>query len=279
MRIKSAVARRVRPMVGPRVWAVLRDVDRELRSARQRRAAERRAALELAAISGDLNQLAVHFGTDKFGVHRYTPHYQRHLSHLRLRPINLLEIGIGGYSKAGQGGASLRMWKQYFGKGTIYGLDVADKSFVEEPRISTFKGNQADADLLKRIVTQIGRLDVVIDDGSHRSEHTLATFQTLFPLLADDGIYVIEDTQTSYWPERGGSEDRQATDTTMGLVKRLVDGLNYEEFLDEAYEPTYSDLHVVGVHAYHNLVFIDKDTMSRALARQGYLRSDLSLSR
>jgi hypothetical protein len=26
----------------------------------------------------------------------------------------------------------------------------------------------------------------------------------LFPLLADNVIYVVEGTRTSYWPERGG---------------------------------------------------------------------------
>ena len=31
----------------------------------------------------DLTALATHFGTDKWGVHRYTPHYERHLQHLR----------------------------------------------------------------------------------------------------------------------------------------------------------------------------------------------------
>jgi hypothetical protein len=44
----------------------------------------------------------------------------------------------------------------------------------------------------------------------------------------------------------------------MALVKRLIDGLNYVEFLDEAYEPTYTDLHVTAVSCYHNLVFIQK---------------------
>ena len=56
----------------------------------------------------------------------------------------------------------------------------------------------------------------------------------------------------------GWSEDRDAPDTTMGLVKRLVDGLNHEEFVDEDYQPTYADRHVGGVHCYHNLVILEK---------------------
>ena len=44
----------------------------------------------------------------------------------------------------------------------------------------------------------------------------------------------------------------------MAMVKRLVDGLNFEEFLDETYEPTYTDLNVRAVHCYDNLVVIEK---------------------
>ena len=46
----------------------------------------------------------------------------------------------------------------------------------------------------------------------------------------------------------------------MALVKDLLDGLHYEEFafLDPGYKPTYTDLHVIGVHVYHNLVIIEK---------------------
>ena len=43
----------------------------------------------------------------------------------------------------------------------------------------------------------------------------------------------------------------------MALVKSLVDGLNYEEWLNEAV-PSYSDQHITAVHSYHNLVVIQK---------------------
>jgi hypothetical protein len=37
-----------------------------------------------------------------------------------------------------------------------------------------------------------------------------------------------------------------------------VDGLNYEEFLIEGYQPTYYDTNVVSLHFYHNLAVIGK---------------------
>jgi hypothetical protein len=296
--IRRAVVRDVvQPVIGEDAWQRLRKAQRELRRTRARRAKVRarvrelkrqlreeellaaakrlekqRAGRELARMSDDLTLLAKHFRTDKWGDHRYTPHYQHHLAHLRDRPMSLLEIGIGGYARAGDGGGSLRMWKHFFPLANIYGLDVEDKSFVEEPRIRAFQGDQSDRDLLHRIVAEIGRPNVIIDDGSHRPEHVIATFETLFPLLADDGIYVVEDTQTSYWPEWGGHEDPDNPTTSMAMLKRLADGLNYEEYVDDAYEPSFTDRFVVGVHFYHNLVFIEKGTNAEGTRRRRILR-------
>jgi demethylmacrocin O-methyltransferase len=127
--------------------------------------------------------------------------------------------------------------------------------------------------VLRKIFDEAGEIKVVIDDGSHRPEHIRETFRILFPLLADDGFYAIEDTQTSYWPEFGGSEDRHDTSTTMALVKDLLDGLNFEEYVDESYQPTYTDLHVKSVHCYHNLVVIEKGDNREGTNRRKALRS------
>ncbi len=213
--------------------------------------------------SRDLPRLARWFGTDKEGGHHYTQHYQRHFAPLRRKPLNLLEIGIGGDSSPQRGGQSLRMWKAYFPQARIFGVDIYDKSCHEEPRIKTFRGDQVDAKFLRGLVRQIGTPDIIIDDGSHRNEHVIATFHILFPLLGPNGIYVIEDLQTSYWTQDvgdgwDGSTDLAAPHTSMNFLKSLVDGLNYEEFVADDYTPTYFDRHIVAVHFYHNLVFIYK---------------------
>lgn len=255
--LRRAAVKTVKPLVSDRVWEVLKRAGRAGRSTPEppqlTPAQERRRALRAM----DLTELALHFGTDKAGKHHYTQHYERHLGHLKNDSFTLLEIGIGGYRKQGRGGSSLRMWKHFFPKAQIVGLDIEDKSFVEAARITTYQGSQTDAELLRRIERESGGVKVLIDDGSHRPEHIRETFGIFFPLLADDGIYVIEDTQTSYWPRWGGSTDLHSPDTTMALVKDLLDGLNHEEFEGD-HVPSYSDQHVVAVHAYHNLVFIEK---------------------
>jgi len=205
----------------------------------------------------NLKILATLADTDKWNDHGYVQHYQTHFHNIRKERLNVLEIGIGGYNSPWRGGESLRMWKAYFPNGQIYGLDIEDKSAHAERRIKVFQGSQVDKDLLQRISSAAGGFDIVIDDGSHRNEHVIYTFQTLFPLLRIPGTYVIEDTQTSYWPSYGGGDGSDRT--SVGFAKNLIDGVNYREFLEDSYKPSYLDQHIVSLHFYHNLIFIYKD--------------------
>ncbi|GAB2780524.1 hypothetical protein GCM10027020_37570 [Nocardioides salsibiostraticola] len=220
----------------------------------------------------NLTELATEFRTDKHGTHFYTPHYQRYFRHLRREAITVLEIGVGGYDRYQKGGGSLRMWKWFFPQAQIIGLDIEDKSFVDEPRVRTVIGSQTDESVLHQIIEDEGAPMVVIDDGSHVPADIIATFAMLFPLLPDGAVYAIEDTQTSYWPEWGGQIDRDAEGTTMWLVRQLIDGLNHEEFLDEDYAPSYSDRHVVAVHCFHNLVIIEKGVNDEGSNKRNVLR-------
>jgi len=203
--------------------------------------------------------LATIYGSDKWGTHSYASHYARHFRHLRRKKITLLEIGIGGYDDPKRGGASLRMWRRYFPNAQIVGLDYFDKSPHAERRIRIYRGDQSDENILRKIVADVGPPDIIIDDGSHVNQHVIKSFEVLFPLLADEGIYVVEDTQTAYWPDFGGSsDDLLHAPTSMCLVKRLVDCLNYEEFIRPGYVPSYYDRNITSLHFYHNLVFIQK---------------------
>lgn len=204
----------------------------------------------------NLPQLARLYGTDKWGNHWYAQHYQRHFEALRRRPITILEIGIGGENKPGAGGASLKMWKRFFPKAAVFGVDLYDKSNLEEDRIRILQGDQSDAGFLRELVAQTGPLDIVVDDGSHRPEHIIATFEALFPEVKAGGFYAVEDLQTSYWPDFGGDPDVEAPHTSMNFLKRLADAVNWQEIPGREEGPY--DRWVRGVHFYHNLAIVDK---------------------
>jgi hypothetical protein len=88
-----------------------------------------------------------------------------------------------------------------------------------------FIGSQDDPEFLVRTVASIGRPDIVLDDGSHVAEHQKASFETLFPLLKEGGLYVIEDTHTSYWTETyNGGYGRAGT--AVELSKSFIDDMH-----------------------------------------------------
>lgn len=207
----------------------------------------------------NLERLARIYRSDKALGHSYASHYQNYFRKFRYKKVKLLEIGVGGYSYPHLGGNSLRMWKKYFPFGRIFSFDIHDKTSFEERRIRIFCGSQVDEEFLERLTEETGPLDIIIDDGSHQNEHVIKTFQFLFPKLNDGGIYVIEDTQTSYWKEFGGdSEDLEKHGTMMNYFKKLTDCLNYEELVRPGYTPSYLDKNIVGIHFYHNLIIIEK---------------------
>jgi hypothetical protein len=242
------------------VFELLKRTLRTRLSPEQRAALKQRLAGPLPVFySGNLRRLAQIYGSDKWDEHWYWQHYEHHFAPLRNKNITLLEIGIGGYGDPKSGGGSLRMWRSYFPKGRICGIDIVNKNPHDEGRIHTFQGDQGDEEFLKRVVALIGKPDIIIDDGSHINKHVSKTFHILFPLLADRGLYVVEDTQTSYWPNYGGSsEDLLGAPTSMCMLEGLVDGINHAEFIRPGYQPSYFDQHIVSMHFYHNIVFVYK---------------------
>ncbi|MFD0900466.1 hypothetical protein [Actinomadura sediminis] len=209
----------------------------------------------------DLGELSTRYLSDKWGgLHWFTPHYERHFGAIRHERLRILEIGIGGYEGRSTGGGSLLMWRRYFPRALIFGIDVFDKSGLDQPRIKTLRGDQNDAEWLAEINREYGPFDIIIDDGSHVNQHVLNSFSALFRHLRTGGTYVIEDMWTSYCPGYGGDDsDTAGPSTSIGLLKSLVDLLHHEEHRNAAgaaEDGTASMLH--GIHLYRNLAFIDK---------------------
>lgn len=205
-----------------------------------------------------LTEIGQAFNCDKVTRHHFDSVYDRHFGELREQNLSILEIGIGGESYE-EGGASLKMWAEYFANSHIYGIDIYDKSFLNAPRISTFVCDQGDQAGLERLATEIGPFDIVIDDGSHVSEKTLLSLFTLFRLLKPGGLYVIEDIQTAYWPQYGGSSMMGPfKETTMTWLKTMLDCVNACEILWPNHPALRSGFEASEVHVYHNIAFIKK---------------------
>lgn len=198
------------------------------------------------ALAPSLNALAMLWGTDKApGYHGYTRHYARHLRDRRRSVKCVLEIGIGDGADPRAGGNSLRMWRNYFPRATIYGVDLYEKWLDSEARIATLKADQSDPTALRLAVNQCPAFDLVIDDGSHVGSHIITAFEVLFPLVRLGGYYAIEDLETSYLPAYDGGPPG-TSDTAAALAKSLLDDVNV------------GPRPIAAVHAYRGLVLIEK---------------------
>jgi hypothetical protein len=128
----------------------------------------------------------------KFNKFRHYPAiYERYFSRYVGTDVTFLELGV-------QRGGSLQVWKEYFGdKATILGVDIKEKTYFEEDQIKVFIGSQDDTSFLEDICKNYS-LDIVVDDCSHFAKQTTISFETLFPKLKSDGIYLVEDLYASY---------------------------------------------------------------------------------
>lgn len=159
-----------------------------------------------------LHELGLQYQTDK-AVHKYLDVYSSVFEPLRLHPINLLEVGV--YQ-----GASIRMWKDYFINGNIYGLDIIDKTHLIEERISIEKGSQeSKKDLLDCFPGKT--FQIIIDDGGHGMLHQQNSLIYLFNRLERGGYYIIEDLHTSYLLHRQKSHNPTNSKTTLNLLYEL----------------------------------------------------------
>ena len=87
-------------------------------------------------------------------------------------------------------------------------------------------GDQSDPEFLQSLVDEFGEFDLVLDDGSHHVSHVNKTFQYLYPRIAKNGTYFIEDTHAAYWSSHGGSMDNP--ETINNVSKSMVDKINAE---------------------------------------------------
>ncbi len=152
----------------------------------------------------------------------YLNMYERLFEPLRHKPLRLLEIGV-------QNGGSLEIWAKYFEHAReITGVDIdqaVGRLTFDDERIGVIV---ADATNPEWSATLKATLDIVIDDGSHRSGDMIKSFLLLFPKLARDGIYVVEDMHASYFPELQGGLFTPGS--AMSFFKRLADVVNHEHW-------------------------------------------------
>ena len=146
-------------------------------------------------------------GSTYKAAHYYTRVYERVLPP-RDTTINLLEIGLSRDGTAMM--PSMRVWREYYGlDARLFGIDIRPGFHrFNDPAGNLWIGigdQSSPASLLNVVQEQWGgpQFDVIIDDGSHASQHQQVTLNTLWHFLKPGGLYVIEDLHSQPKGDRG----------------------------------------------------------------------------
>jgi hypothetical protein len=173
-----------------------------------------------------------HVGSDKGtetghgggAPHCYALEYYHLFKEFAEEEFDLLEIGLDTLSMESglpKDAPSLRAWRAFLPRATIYGFDINDFSFFEQEATFTFQGDQSSRDDIARFLEVHGRPEfkVVLDDGSHASSHQQISLASLFPAVEPGGLYIIEDL---------GWQPVEETPKTLDVLQEFVETSKFE---------------------------------------------------
>lgn len=161
--------------------------------------------------------------SDKWSL--YLSEYDRLFNSYRDKPIRLLEIGI-------QNGGSLEIWSKFFKNASaLIGCDInSDCGLLnyDDSRIEIIIGDVNSPEVREQLLQLSPQFDIIVDDGSHLSSDIIKSFALYFPLVAEGGVFIVEDLHCSYWSQfEGGLFDPYSS---ISLFKHLADVINHQHW-------------------------------------------------
>ena len=195
-----------------------------------------------------------HIGNGILKWSHYPEIYDKHFNKYRDLPINFLEICI-------LNGGSLKIWEKYFPKDKIFAIDIDEKcKQYETDRTKIFIGDQADKSFLRNVKAHIPQLDILLDDGGHKADQQINTFEEMYYHVRSPGIYLIEDIELNY------RQDKKPGNF-MDYMKDKIDELNIRRTMPvkQSLSHQWKDLEIRftsktnSINFYDNVVVLEKE--------------------
>lgn len=183
--------------------------------------------------------------------------YEKYFSKFVNQKPVMVEVGV-------QFGGSMQLWKEYFGPGAeIYGIDHAKEILdLDINGVKLFVGDQQNNEFWKNFLSTIPQINCFVDDGGHKMKQQIVTLMNVWPKMADGGVYICEDTHTSYWDHYEGGF--QHPSSMIEFSKQLIDLIHKEHFLQisppEQMTDIFKDLEAI--HFYNSQIVLIKGNKS-----------------
>lgn len=126
------------------------------------------------------------FLSDKGFFHNYLSEYDKLFTSYRHQEINIFEVGY-------QHGGSATLWTKYFSKAIIKTIDI--DHCVPDPSSSRIILEIQDIRMITSDYFNDFPPDIAIDDGSHLLDDQIYFIKTVYPVLRQNGLLIIEDIQ------------------------------------------------------------------------------------
>ena len=113
-------------------------------------------------------------------------------------------------------------------------------------------GDQADKSFLRNVKAQVPQIDIIIDDGGHRAEQQINTFEEMYYHLKTTGVYLIEDIELNY------REDKKAGNF-MDYMKNKINELNVRRTMPvkQSLSHQWKDLDIRFTSSTNSITFYD----------------------
>ena len=140
-----------------------------------------------------LTDLVDNSTTDKNTDHFYLDLYEKLLCNKKETAKHVLEVGIDR-------GGSIKLWSDYFVNATVYGIDIMHinnvcNDIIKDKIVLYTSTNAYDAEFVQTLLSKNIKFDLLLDDGPHTYQSIIQFVKLYSPLMADDGILIIEDVQ------------------------------------------------------------------------------------
>ena len=195
-----------------------------------------------------LRELFIKSENFSFKLEKYFDVYEEYFSKYKDKNITFVEIGIFN-------GGSLKVWKEYFGPNVrVIGIDINPecKKF-EEDGIEVYIGNQSDPEFWDKFFLEVGKVDIILDDGGHTNLDQIITTTKCVDKINDDGILMVEDTHCSYIELYNSSKKF----SFINFAKKIIDDVNFTYPLDIGKKMKFNyslNNYIYSTHFYESIV-------------------------